>query len=72
MIPFARWEKQVGIVRQNAQDGHEHHGDGHGEKHPCAPPVQCARWNKKKKSVKRDVEDNTSNDFWNWHRVFRK
>ena len=70
--PFCALGEQVSIVRRNAQDGYEHHSDGHGEKQPCAPPVQCARRNKKKKSVKRYVEDNTSNDFGNRHRVFRK
>jgi hypothetical protein len=34
--------------------------------------VQCASRHKEQKSEKRDVEDDTSNDFGNRHRVFRK
>jgi hypothetical protein len=64
--------EQAGVIGQNAEDGHGHHGDGNSEKHPCAPPVQRAGRNKEQESVKRDVEDNTSNDFGNRHRVFRK
>src|SRR4029453_2510456 len=64
--------EQAGVIGQDAEDGHGHHGDGNGEKHPCAPPVQRASRHKEQESVKRDVEENTSNDFWNEHRVFKK
>jgi hypothetical protein len=70
--PFCALGEQISIIRQDAGDGHGHHGDGNSKKHPCAPPVQSAGRNKEQESIKRDVEDNTSNDFWNGHRVFKK
>jgi len=70
--PFCALGEQVSIIRQNARDGHEHHSDRNSEKHPCAPPVQRAGGNKEQDSIKRDVKDNTSNDFGNRRRLFRK
>ena len=70
--PFCALGEQVSIIRQDAEDGHAHDGNGNGEKHPCVPPVQRAGRHKEQESIKRDVNDNTSNDFGNRHCVSRK
>jgi hypothetical protein len=69
--PLGSLREEVSAIRQNAEDSRGHYGHGNGEKHPCPPPMQCASRDKEQKRVKRDVEDNTSNDFGTGHRVFR-
>ena len=66
--PLGPLGEQISVIRQNAKDGRGHHSHGNGQKHPCPPPVQRASRHKEQERVKRDVEDNTSNDFGNGHR----
>ncbi len=68
--PPGSLREEASAIRQNAEDGRRHHNHGNSEKHPCPPPMQCASGDKEQKRVKRDVEDNTSNDFWSGHRMF--
>ena len=59
--------EQAGVIGQNVEDSQGHHGYGNGEKNPCPPPVEGAGRRKEQQSIKRDIEDNASNDFWNGH-----
>jgi hypothetical protein len=70
--PLGPLREQIGTVGQNTEDGSGDHDHSNGQKHPCPPPVKCASRHKQQESEKHDVEDNTSNDFGNRHRVFRK
>jgi hypothetical protein len=40
--PLGALREQVGVIGQNAEDSQGHHDHGNSEKHPRAPPMQCA------------------------------
>jgi hypothetical protein len=46
MIPLGALREQVGVIGQNAEDSQSHDDHGNSEKHPRAPPIQCACLNK--------------------------